>query len=71
MYLFISLQASGERLGIKVSAHELGFYDKVLTAHIEKDSEEARTKYADDIEREDREAEERKNAKKSGPCICS
>jgi hypothetical protein len=54
-----------------VSAHELGFYDKVLTAHIEKDVEEDRTKYADDIEREDREAEERKNAKKSGPCICS
>ena len=61
-----------ERLGIKVSAHELGFYDKVLTAHIEKDSEEELNQYAEQIEREDREAEERKNAaRRSGPCICS
>lgn len=71
MYICTGIQASAERLGIKVSAHELGFYDKVLTAHIEKDNAEERTTYADDIEREDREAEERKNAKKSGPCICS
>lgn len=57
---------------MKVSAHELGFYDKVLTAHIEKDVHEDRTKFADDIEREDREAEERKNMKRSGgPCMCS
>lgn len=59
---------------MKLSAHELGYYDVVLKAHVttEQGSDEARTLYADQIEEEDRLAEEkkRKKAQQKG-CLCS
>lgn len=61
---------AGEALGIRLSAYELSFYDKVLTAHVQKESgeDEERTAFADDIEREDRRLEK---IKKQGGVGCS
>jgi hypothetical protein len=59
---------------MKLSAYELGCYDVVLKAHIttEQQSDEARTAYADQIEEEDRLAEEKRRRKEAkGGCLCS
>ena len=51
---------AGEAVGIKLSAYELSFHDKVLTAYVQKESgeDEERTAFADEIEKEDRRLEE-------------
>jgi hypothetical protein len=59
---------------MKLSAHELGYYDVVLKAHVTTDQQtenDARTLYADQIEEEDRLAEEKKRKKEQKNCICS
>lgn len=65
-------QAAAEHFGVSLTAQELAFFDVVVTAHIVKDGnkdDEGRTAWADEIEREDMLAEERK--KRSNRCICS
>ena len=55
---------AGEAVGVKLTEYELAFYDKVLTAHIStKDvsKDEERNAWADEIEKEDLEAERNKN----------
>lgn len=63
---------AGEIVDCPLSAEELAFYDKVLTAHVTKSSDvdEGRNAWADDIEREDAEAEARKKAQEDG-CQCT
>ena len=67
------MKASAEHFGIALTPQELAFHDVVVKAHISKDTGpdegEGRTAFADDIEREDRLAEERK--RKATRCICS
>jgi Ras-related protein Rab-28 len=62
---------AGETIGVRLTDYELAFHDKVLTAHINtadtRDSE--RNAWADEIEKEDMEAERRK-AQGMG-CTCS
>ena len=64
-------------IGIKLSEYELAYHDKVLIAHIESTNEknEIRNPWADEIEKEDLEAERRKklkdeNKKKYEQCTC-
>eukprot|EP00607_Mallomonas_marina_P002121 CAMPEP_0182433054 /NCGR_PEP_ID=MMETSP1167-20130531/60510_1 /TAXON_ID=2988 /ORGANISM="Mallomonas Sp, Strain CCMP3275" /LENGTH=130 /DNA_ID=CAMNT_0024621251 /DNA_START=576 /DNA_END=968 /DNA_ORIENTATION=+ len=69
-------QAAAEAVGVKLGASELAMYDKVLTAHVSKAKDEGRTAFADDIEREDEEAEKRKQAieerdKQNSGCNCT
>mmetsp|Transcript_22914 Transcript_22914/g.23564 ORF Transcript_22914/g.23564 Transcript_22914/m.23564 type:complete len:226 (+) Transcript_22914:31-708(+) len=65
-------KCAAESVGIKLSAQELAYYDVVLKAHITNNqNDEARTDFADQIEEEDRLAEERKRKKEKGTCICS
>jgi Ras-related protein Rab-28 len=54
---------ASEVVGMKLTDYELAFHDKVLTAHINvKDTrDEERNPWADEIEKEDLEAERRKN----------
>ena len=58
---------SGEISGVNLTEYELAFYDKVLTAHITKDTsdgdDEARNEWAEAIEREDLELERKKQSK--------
>jgi Ras-related protein Rab-28 len=61
---------AGECVGVKLTDYELSFHDKVLTAHIDmKDNkDEARNEWADEIEKEDMEAERKKQ--KASECYC-
>lgn len=60
---------SGDLAGVKLSSYDLSFHDKVLKAYIHKDDEtEARTDWADQIEAEDRAAEERKKLSEAVQC---
>lgn len=64
-------QVAGEVVGLRLTAHELAFHDKVIGVSVETDNG-GRTAFADDIEREDMEAEARKNRTKSlSCCSCS
>ena len=66
------MKCAAESVGIKLSAQELAYYDVVVKAHITSNqNDEARTDYADQIEEEDRLAEERRKKKENGGCICS
>ena len=64
---------AGEAVGVRLTEYELSFHDKVLTAHIkvndERDNE--RNAWADDIEKEDMEAERRKQQGAGCACIVS
>ena len=64
---------AGEAVGVKLTEYELAFHDKVLTAHIStKDArDDERNAWADDIEREDLEAEQRKNSGLGCNCVMS
>lgn len=63
---------AGDAVGIKLTEYELAFHDKVLTAHITKDDRDnERNVWADDIEREDAEAERRKLEGTGCACILS
>ena len=55
--------------GIELSAYELAFTDRVLTATVAVEEDEGRTTYADQIELEDRQAEEAKR-QKEGQARC-
>lgn len=59
---------SGEISGINLSEEELACYNKVLKAHIvnNKEKDEVRNSWADEIEKEDMEAERKKNQ----PGVC-
>lgn len=63
---------AGEAIGIKLSEYELGFHDKVLKAHVQgsSDSQEIKNSWAEEIEKEDMEAEKRKQNQKDGRCVC-
>lgn len=63
---------AGEIVGQPLSQDELAYYDKVLKAHIQVDAngkDEVRNAWADDIEREDMEAERKKKEREAG-CAC-
>lgn len=64
-------QIAAEASGVRLTDGELATYNKVLTAYIQTsdDSAEGRTAFADDIEREDLEAERKK--KEQCNCIIS
>lgn len=64
-------KVAGDIIGVKLTEFELATHDKVLTAHIQmsSDQDEARNEWADEIEKEDRELEMRKQARESG-CQC-
>mmetsp|Transcript_4783 Transcript_4783/g.6588 ORF Transcript_4783/g.6588 Transcript_4783/m.6588 type:complete len:231 (-) Transcript_4783:108-800(-) len=66
---------ASEAVGIKLTEYELGFYDKVLPANISgSKNDELRNAWADDIEKEDLLAEQRKklsSENKVKACICS
>jgi len=67
---------ASEAVGIKLTDYELGFHDKVLTAHVQSsnNNDEVRNTWADDIEKEDMIAEQKKlnnSTKKVGACTCS
>ena len=53
------------------SAHGKNQNKQVIAATVERDQDEGRTAFADEIEREDREAEERKKRKKKMRCTVS
>lgn len=62
---------SGDLAGVKLTSYDLSFHNKVLKAYIHKDKDdgtEARTAWADQIEAEDRAAEERKKLAEAGQC---
>lgn len=62
---------AGEIIGIKLTEYELAFHDKVLTAHVNTNSDEIRNDWADEIEKEDMEAERRKQQSANACCsIC-
>lgn len=65
-------KVAGDLLGVKLTEFELAVHDKVLTAHIQKSSDDAevRNAWADDIEKEDMEAEKRKQRQEAGGCTC-
>lgn len=65
---------AAESLGIQLTSAELAAYDKVLTAFVQisNNDTETRTAFADEIEAEDRAAEERKKqSAASCQCVCS
>ena len=64
-------QVAAELVGVKLTAHELAFMDKVLKVHVEKGDEaiEGRTAFADEIEAEDLAAEKKKSVL-GGGCNC-
>ncbi len=64
---------AGEAVGVKLTDYELAYHDKVLTAHIntKDDRDNERNAWADDIEREDAEAERRKLEGSGCACILS
>mmetsp|Transcript_8310 Transcript_8310/g.13957 ORF Transcript_8310/g.13957 Transcript_8310/m.13957 type:complete len:229 (+) Transcript_8310:46-732(+) len=64
-------KVAGEAVGVKLTEYELAYFDKVLTAHITVNpaKDEARNEWADEIEKEDLEAERRKNNRALG-CDC-
>jgi Ras-related protein Rab-28 len=58
-------------IGITLSAEELAFYDVVLKAHVAATPyDEVRNAYADEIEKEDMEAEARKKKMTESGCAC-
>jgi small GTP-binding protein len=64
---------AGEIVGEPLSQEELAFYDKVLKAHITVETngnDERRNEWADEIEREDMEAERKKREREAGGCAC-
>lgn len=65
---------AGEIVGEPLSQEELAYYDKVLKAHIPIDTagkNEVRNTWAEDIEREDMEAERQKREREAaGGCSC-
>jgi hypothetical protein len=58
-------------VGVRLTEYELAFHDKVLTAHVTKTGtqDEERNAWAEEIEKEDLEAERRKNQQQDG-CAC-
>lgn len=64
---------AGEIIGIKLTEYELAFHDKVLKAHVNVSNEqdEIRNAWADDIEKEDLEAERKKQQGDGACCILS
>lgn len=64
---------AGETVGMRLTEYELAFHDKVLTAHVAKDNakDNERNAWADEIEREDQEAERRKQEGAGCACIVS
>lgn len=64
---------AGDAIGIKLTEYELAFHDKVVTAHVDKNSDryETRNEWADDIEKEDLAAEANKNKHDGCNCILS
>jgi small GTP-binding protein len=65
---------AGELNSVALTENELACYDQVLVAHIEKsnDEKEVRNSWADEIEKEDMEAEQRKRKRETGLfCLCS
>lgn len=66
-------KVAGDAVGVKLTEYELAFHDKVLTAHItandSRDNE--RNAWADEIEKEDMEAERRKQQGVGCSCIIS
>jgi GTPase SAR1 family protein len=71
---------AAEAVGIRLSEYELSFHDKVLVAHVSRDTtdvasdvDESRQAWAREIEREDLEAERKKKAReaKKGDRSCS
>lgn len=70
---------SSDCIGIKLTEYELAYHDKVLVAHIESSNEknEIRNAWADEIEKEDMEAERKKKLdeeienKNKCTCTCS
>ena len=67
--------ATAEACGMELSSHELAFFDRVLKAEVATGGDEGRTALADQIEREDAEAErrwrERQARKEDGGMCCS
>ena len=69
-------KVAGEAIGVSLSAYELAFHDKVISANVAATGDgESRTTFADEIEAEDRKAEEQKMKMKQQPnnilCQCS
>ena len=66
-------RVAGEILGTPLTEYELAFHDKVLKAHLQGNSQsnEVRNEWADEVEREDREAEQRKQQLEAGCCSLS
>lgn len=66
-------KVAGDIIGVKLTEYELAVHDKVLTAHIQKsdNNAEIRNDWADEIEKEDMEAERRKQARESAGCACT
>jgi Ras-related protein Rab-28 len=65
-------QIAGEVIGIKLTEYELAFHDKVLKAYVkpsEGADDEVRNPWADEIEKEDMEAEKKRAAAENG-CRC-
>lgn len=60
-----------ESMGVRLSDHELSYHDKVLTAHINTDKDDARNAWADEIEREDMKLEEEKRKREEEGCVCT
>ena len=65
-------KAASEAIGIQLTSGELAMYDKVLKVHVDKTADEGRTEFANDIEREDLEAEKRKQQQEAigSDCKC-
>lgn len=65
-------KVAGQVSGIELTSYELAFFDKVLGVKVDKtnDNYEGRTSFADQIEEEDKLAEENRN-KASDRCNCN
>lgn len=67
-------QIASESVNMKLTEYELGFYDKVLTVHIDNNNNQQdmiRNEWADEIEKEDLKAIERNKNKSNCQCITS
>ena len=65
---YLYYQGAAESIGLRLTAHELAYHDKVLKAHVTVENE-GRTIDADDIEEQDRLAELNKKKKSKNCCI--
>lgn len=60
---------AGKAANIELSAHELEFADKVITATVSAEHDEGRTAFADEIERQDREMQQNQSVGKGCQCV--